>query len=125
MFMLQCKTNEFGCNDGSCIPIWQRCNELQDCQDASDELGCTTVAIDEGKYRREKPPVQLSGKPTSVKADIWVLSLSSFRELEMTFKVRIKITLTWLDNRLEFLNLKEENEGVNMIGKEEGNKVNN
>ena len=96
---------------------------MQDCEDASDENGCTTITVDEGKYRKEKPPVQLSGKPTVVRADMWVLSLSSIKELEMTFKARIKISLTWLDNRLEFVNLKEENGGVNMISKEEGEKV--
>jgi hypothetical protein len=38
-----CSEDEFTCNDGICIPSWQRCDLVQNCEDLSDELECHTV----------------------------------------------------------------------------------
>jgi hypothetical protein len=89
--MNQCGKNEFGCNDGSCIPMEKRCNEMTDCTDTSDENECHTVDINTDRYRKEKPPVELSSNVTSVSVNISVISLCSFEELAMTFKARIKV----------------------------------
>lgn len=35
-----CRPDEFRCGDGSCIHGSRQCNEVYDCQDISDELGC-------------------------------------------------------------------------------------
>lgn len=38
---LGCKTSEFRCGDGTCIPDYNRCDRTYDCTDGSDELdGC-------------------------------------------------------------------------------------
>ena len=96
----QCVKNEYGCDDGSCIPIEKRCNEVTDCADASDENECHTVDIDTDRYRKEKPPVELPSNVTPVAVDISVISLSSFEELAMTFKARIKVYLYKWPNTL-------------------------
>lgn len=36
----QCSELMFRCDNGHCIPFWWRCDELDDCGDASDEDGC-------------------------------------------------------------------------------------
>lgn len=36
----QCSELMFKCDNGHCIPFWWRCDELDDCGDASDEDGC-------------------------------------------------------------------------------------
>ncbi|XP_078614540.1 uncharacterized protein LOC144883780 isoform X2 [Branchiostoma floridae x Branchiostoma japonicum] len=36
----QCKSTEFRCTDGTCIPTAYRCDRDNDCKDNSDELGC-------------------------------------------------------------------------------------
>ncbi|XP_019616427.1 PREDICTED: apolipoprotein(a)-like isoform X2 [Branchiostoma belcheri] len=36
----QCKSTEFKCADGNCIPTAYRCDRDNDCTDNSDELGC-------------------------------------------------------------------------------------
>ena len=38
-----CSEDEFTCDDGICIPSWQRCDLVQNCEDLSDELECHTV----------------------------------------------------------------------------------
>jgi hypothetical protein len=126
----KCLKSEYGCDDGNCIPINKRCNEMADCDDSSDESDCKTIDFDLDSYRKEKPPVQFPGKQTpvsenltSVLVDISILSLGSFEELGMTFKSRVMVVLTWLDNRLEFVNLKAGKIRGNGIGKDEGEKV--
>ena len=37
--------NEFNCEDGSCIPIEERCNSKFDCNDGTDERDCERIAI--------------------------------------------------------------------------------
>lgn len=32
----------FQCNNHRCIPFWWKCDEVDDCGDQSDELGCPT-----------------------------------------------------------------------------------
>lgn len=36
-----CSVGEFRCRDGSCISKSSRCNQLVDCEDASDEMNCS------------------------------------------------------------------------------------
>lgn len=35
-----CRPDEFHCGDGSCIHGSRQCNQVYDCKDMSDELGC-------------------------------------------------------------------------------------
>ena len=44
-------TYGFTCVDGSGIlPMWQRCDTWEDCDDASDETGCPTYDCPDGSY---------------------------------------------------------------------------
>ena len=115
---------EFTCDDGACIPIFKRCDEISDCKDSSDENGCKPISVDPDKYRKEKPPIASNGQRTPISEKITIFTLSSFEELQMTFKAHVKIALTWYDNRLEFVNLKNDKKRGNMIGLEESKEVN-
>ena len=35
-----CKLGEFQCKDGSCISNYSRCDQVVNCEDASDEMNC-------------------------------------------------------------------------------------
>lgn len=35
-----CKAGEFQCKDGSCISNYSRCDQVVNCEDASDEMNC-------------------------------------------------------------------------------------
>ena len=41
--MIPCTSDEFTCNDGSCVPLFKICNFIFDCDDASDEEQCPNM----------------------------------------------------------------------------------
>ena len=49
-------TGHFTCNDGQCVTMEQRCNQLPDCRDRSDEKNCKVLVLEEG-YNPNVPPV--------------------------------------------------------------------
>ena len=75
----QCNANEFTCNNGLCIDLEQRCDNIFDCSDRSDELNCELLIIDED-YEKIFPPISRTGK-TEV-------------ELSMKIKLFIKYMVT-------------------------------
>jgi hypothetical protein len=36
-----CRSNEFSCRDGSCIPYYDVCNSYEDCPSGIDEAMCS------------------------------------------------------------------------------------
>ena len=46
---------EFTCNSGHCIDITKRCNNINDCDDNSDEEKCSLITIPKS-YNKVKPP---------------------------------------------------------------------
>ena len=38
--MSACKEGKFTCNDGQCVSMEERCNQLLECRDGSDEDNC-------------------------------------------------------------------------------------
>ena len=57
-----CAEEQFSCDDGKCLEMSQRCNNIEDCDDVSDEKNCRTVAIDPEKYLKSKPPPSLQAE---------------------------------------------------------------
>lgn len=35
-----CAPDQLTCNSGECVHITKRCDDIRDCRDGSDELGC-------------------------------------------------------------------------------------
>ena len=61
--LLQCDPDtEFTCDDGTCISIDQRCDEISNCLDDSDEDRCEIVIIDGTSYRKQHPPLNVQGR---------------------------------------------------------------
>lgn len=87
-----------------------------DCEDHSDEHNCKLFEIDKSHYRKEYPPLTSSQNPTQVEVNMTLLSIGSFHEIEMTFKVSFLISLKWYDNRITFYNLNKDTAGENNVG---------
>ena len=50
-----CAEDEFTCDDGQCIDINTRCDQVIHCRDKSDKQGCALLQLDKG-YNIEIPP---------------------------------------------------------------------
>ena len=53
-----CAENEFTCNDGQCIDVNYRCDQIIDCRDKSDEKECRLLVLEDG-YNKMIPPFTL------------------------------------------------------------------
>ena len=104
--------NQFTCNDGSCIGMEQRCDEVNDCtgDDDSDERGCEILSIDSASYRKEYPPIPTRGKKVDVHVNIRLGDLREFAAIGMSYRAKFKLILRWRDQRLTFRNLKNNTE---------------
>ena len=53
-----CADDEFTCDDGQCIKMGDRCDQILDCRDDSDEENCQILTIKKG-YNHVIPPFRL------------------------------------------------------------------
>ena len=56
MKLTGCNNTKFTCDDGQCVKMEERCDQLPDCEDKSDELNCKILALEKG-YNQRVPPV--------------------------------------------------------------------
>ena len=82
-----CAEGDFTCNDGQCVKMEERCNQVPDCRDESDEDGCKLILL-KNSYNKDIPPIE--------KRKIHSIHL------------QFQISLQWNENRVQYLNLKNE-----------------
>ena len=102
-----CKDDQFNCDDGSCIDILEICDGKINCYDTSDENQCTLIKK-ESTYTRQISPQNNSTKKDSIDISIDLLNIYKINEVEGTIWIKINITATWFDYRLEFFNLQRK-----------------
>ena len=100
-----CKTHEYTCNDGLCLPLDKRCDGISNCKDSSDELQCSIVVKDNSYNKFLSPPPDNSEKVV-VNVSITVFALSNFDPITASFEADLTVSLTWFDMRLTFGNLR-------------------
>ena len=88
----------------------QRCNQLPNCRDKSDEKGCRFLIL-EDDYNKRVPPIQMvnlaqdSKMPTLVSVSITLLKVVSMVEEDHSIEFQFEIILQWKENRATFQNL--------------------
>ena len=111
MKLTGCKAGEFTCNDGQCISMEERCNQLVDCRDESDEMGCEILILKNG-YKKRVPPITATAKntvrPVSVSVSIALLKVVAIEEEDHAIQLEFQIVLEWMENRATYHNLKKE-----------------
>ena len=116
--------NEFCCLNGLCIDSSLRCDTIKHCRDNSDEFNCSVLILPK-HYDKSKPPsneeyVSISQpfnlNRTNIIVTITILNVNDIRESQFTITLRYKMTIEWIDSRLEYRDL-SLNEKLNVIDK--------
>ena len=127
MKLSNCKEDEFTCDDGQCVKMIERCDQIVDCHDKSDERGCKIVHLEEG-YNKRVPPISIKGgkrkkmKPVQVKASLLLYKVVAIEEEDHSIELQFQITLEWKENRVMFHNLKNESY-MNAISSDDINRL--
>ena len=114
---------EFTCNSGSCIDIFQHCNNKKDCDDGSDEENCTVLKIP-STYDSSIPPEYGHDKnqPNEIYTQVKVINIDEVNTITMTVGLTIDIFFKWRDHRINYSSLrsyKDEKNAVKIVPNEE------
>ena len=104
---------EFTCNDGQCVSMVKRCNQLPDCEDSSDEKGCQLFSLVEGYNKVVSPFARVSHLndtivPVSINVSMRLLKMMGIDERENSIDLQFEIILEWRDQRITYNNLKKD-----------------
>ena len=106
-----CKEGYFTCNDGQCVRMVERCNQVPDCRDKSDEKGCQLIII-EGDYNKNIPPIKRTvdggSVPAEVKILITLMKVVEIEEVDHSIHLQFQINMQWAENRVKYQNLKDK-----------------
>ena len=108
--MSGCSENQFTCNNGQCLGINLRCDQISDCRDKSDEEDCDILLLDTG-YRKKVPPMssnQSKRDPAKVFVGIRILKVVDIDEENSFIEIQFRITLKWKEMRASYYNLKKD-----------------
>ena len=100
----------FTCDDGQCIALEQRCDQLPNCRDKSDERGCNILVLEDG-YNKRIPPITTSGStmiPVTCDVSIVLSKVVHIDEEDHAIEFQFEILLEWNENRVSYHNLKQD-----------------
>ena len=109
LLLSNCDSDQFTCNDGSCVPLQSRCDKKQNCRDLSDEKECQIVALDKERYLKDDtPPPLTAGKRLEVILSVDVQNILDIQEVQKILSLKLDLQESWNDSRLQYYNLKED-----------------
>ena len=104
--MSGCQDGEFTCNDGQCVNMTERCNQLPKCRDESDERNCEILVLKDG-YNKHVPPINSEDPLVNVSISIDLLKLVDIEETDYSIEIQFEIMLKWKEIRATYNNLKK------------------
>ena len=112
--MTTCLDQELTCSTGDCISLEQRCDQVSDCDDQSDEKDCEIVVLPDS-YQKSVPPLtRLKTKgdkhfsPVEVRVNLTVMDVVAIRETENEIQIKLRTNITWTEVRATYKNLKDQ-----------------
>ena len=116
-----CKNWDYTCDDGQCVQMKQRCDQVPDCEDRSDEKDCQMIELNEG-YNKVVPPFITKSSagdiqilPAEVNVSMEVFRVMSLDEVDNTIDLKFEIKMEWFDHRLTYNNLKGNRPFLNAL----------
>ena len=104
--MSGCQDGEFTCNDGQCVSVDERCNQMPNCRDESDEKNCQILVLKQG-YNKNVPPINSDNPAVDVSVSIDLLALVDIGEPDYSIEIQFEIMLKWREMRASYNHLKE------------------
>ena len=111
MKLTGCNKTQFTCDNGQCVKMEERCNQLPDCKDTSDEMDCKMLVLKKG-YNKRVPPVGATGRevktlePVPVNVSLTLFKVVAIEEEDHSIELQFQISLEWKENRATYYNLK-------------------
>ena len=102
-----CKEDEFTCDDGQCMEMEERCNQLPNCRDKSDERNCQILLLEDG-YNKNIPPITGVNNRVNVNISITLMKVVEIEEVDHSIHLQFQISLQWKENRVKYQNLKKK-----------------
>ena len=112
-----CSEEEFTCDDGSCVPMTDRCNGKRDCADETDEDECKAFVQSLGYNRFIVPPPTENETKHVVYYSFKIQDIIEINEKDGFLRCKILLKREWFDRKVTFQNLKN-NTGSNIIDPE-------
>ena len=96
----------------------ERCDQIMDCIDESDEDNCKMIEFKEN-YNKKVPPFTIEKEnhsliPAKIMVSTQLKNVLAISEFSHTIDLKIGITLKWYENRVRYHNLKTE-EALNVF----------
>ena len=113
-----CREGEFTCSDGQCIRMEERCDQIRNCRDKSDENNCKLIVF-EDNYNEKVPPFTITEEsniliPAKIRVSTQLKNVLAISEFSHTIDLKIGMTMKWYENRVLYHNLKNE-EALNVL----------
>ena len=86
----------------------ERCDQIIQCRDESDEMACSIVLIKDS-YNKKVPPFNIDKKtiiPVRVNISTDLKNVIEISEVNHLIELKFGITLVWYENRVSYHNLK-------------------
>ena len=83
--MSGCQKGNFTCDDCQCVSMDQRCDQMPECRDESDERNCNILVLKDG-YNKNIPPINSSGV-VNVSVSMNVLKLVDIDEDDHSIEI--------------------------------------
>lgn len=108
LMMTVCGAGSFTCNDGTCVKISQRCDLQVNCDDKSDEHECDRVYLGLDYAKHIPPPPPKDQDHLNITFDLTITAVRTLSLLEQKLALDVIIVLQWVDSRLQYFNLQEQ-----------------
>ena len=121
--MSSCSDDQFTCSNGDCVRMEERCDQVPNCEDDTDEMDCGILVLKNG-YNKEIPPtrtVSVTNQtivPVPVNVSIQFYKIVGMEEISHSIEFQFKILLVWKEHRASYNNIKKDST-MNILKKED------